>query len=134
MKFKYADQIEDIESCPPPDYEPKEKVLYRAVFSDLNDPRNHLPPAIIHPQVSKMKGKKCGAFALSFFKSLGKITGHVTRISRGNPKAALKLGTHFAKAEVVESDGVCSAKASGSGHINLHEYEETSFVDRYEIV
>jgi hypothetical protein len=139
IRYKYQYFIEDFRNCPPNDWGAKNIDAFRFVFENLDDHRNFIPNSARNPtrdNSPKYKddsyGKCCG-YALSFYDSLENAKKGYQAYKKSFPKFDRIAGTHIAKGQIRENDGVTS-RVNESGHFDLHEFENTDFRLRFNIV
>lgn len=103
---------------------------YRFIFEDINHEDNFKPVLERDPKrVLKFttEQEKCSGYALSFFDTLEHARSRYRALVRNFRKIEQKLGTHVAKVQIDETDGVCS-ETGRDGHFAVHEYPTTNFM------
>lgn len=138
MLLKYGRLIEGLLNCPPAACRSMNITGYRFVFEDLNHRNNYMPPLVIHPQrVNSPKfstdARKCEGYALSMFDGLDKAKRKYAKLARDFRNIERTIGCHIAEFVIEEKDGLVST-ANSEGHFDLHEFEETTFLDRVRLV
>lgn len=138
MKFKYGRELSALEECPPSYYESRAFTAYRFVFPDLGHANNFLPALKINPRwlnspsfVSETA--RCMGYALSLFDTAENARRRYQQISRFNRNFYKIVGTHIARGEIAERDGVASP-SDGHGHVSLHEAENVELASKFRIV
>ena len=146
MDFQFLEDFKKLSVvCPPKNYKPKNRAVYRWVFDDIADERNFKPRFYLVPErefekVAQIKdkkkrdAKKCAMLALSMFIS------KETAIERFNDlkddmgkKAYIRLGTKIAFAHIIEEDGV-NEEPNEIGHFNHHPITNHNYEKRFEII
>jgi hypothetical protein len=125
--LKYQNDIKKIVGCPSATCVPADVVCYRLVFSDISHRKNFLPVAILEPnrQISSSSIQQCcSAYALSVFKTLPQLKGHVAKVLKSAPQFLRKVGDHYVELQVTVNDGACGEYRS-SGHFSF--FEATGF-------
>lgn len=129
-ELKYKKEIEEYKPDLSGYKEPENRLAFRWVFENINDPRNFLPPAkreydIVKPDVTD--------WALSFFVTKEKAKTRIKKFAKKNPRVYMKLGTHTAEGLLGKDDGI-SEHSHTTGHFNHFEYKDVDLVHRFKIV
>ncbi len=135
MHFKYQSFIESIPECPPTKRVSGTFPAYRFVYADINNPQNFLPPCVKKPNRQNVKGDaaRCGGFGLSFYDTLENARASYAELKgRMSSNIYKAIGTHIARGQICEDDGVITEKTS-TGHFELHEYAHADFSRRFII-
>lgn len=122
--FKYQEHLKRCEQpCPSDKYQERSIVAYRWVHQP-SWPDDWDPPALLARggQARPPDPRKCGNYALSFYKDLRCARKRLKSLDRGYDTAAL-YGTHAARVQIKPTDGSCSTPNRRYGHLDLHEYE-----------
>ncbi len=137
-RYKYLDDIKDITDCPPTRCTKKNMTAFRFVFepNTENEWKNFLPPKKISPQrpLGNDNDKvKCAGYGLSFFDSENNAKMHYETMSKTRHNVHKSIGTHLAKVSIDQNDGVVT-EINNRGHFDLHEYENTNWSHKFEII
>lgn len=131
--YKFRDQLNSIERCPPSDAVEIEKTAFRFVHSELADPRNFKPPAMINTRRHFPNEKvKCRAHALSMFECRDKATLFFKNLEKSVPNVRKSIGTLIAKGNISRSDGRAT-RSEKNGHFDLFLYESESLSSKFTI-
>ncbi|MGC6429675.1 MAG: hypothetical protein ACON5F_01380 [Jejuia sp.] len=124
-----------LEKCPPTEYEQKQCESFRWVFEDIQDKRNFIAQAEKNPKKLNDKSdiQKCEIYALSFHDSLENSQAHFSKLTKKFKNLKKLLGTHIAKGNLVNDDGVGS-NVDNNGHFNFHYRTNHEFDKRFEII
>ncbi|WP_343635457.1 hypothetical protein [Roseateles sp.] len=120
--LKYQAEISKFTGCPPKQLA-DHTYGFRVCFSDISDPRNFLPNAIL--DLNRLDGRApppcCSSYAVSLFSSLELLSVRVKAILKTNKKFLQKKGDHYVKISI---DATCgrSTVADTHGHFDLFEY------------
>jgi hypothetical protein len=121
--FKYASHLKEIQGCPPRDLAALQAVGYRFTFSNIGDPRNFEPVALLTParQVGNVPASKCcSAYALSLFSSEQALIDRAAKIMKTSPKFLDAVGDHYAELKLSTGDGE-STPTNAAGHFSFFQ-------------
>lgn len=134
--FKYKEQLNKL-SCNCPDlklFKPVNRISYRFSKADLAHQNNHVPPILIRNAPNNASCQIiCSNYALSFFSTVEQAEQRFLSILAKVPMFKNSVGEFITECRIVESDGV-ACQPGRDGHFELHEFENTSFANRYTIV
>ena len=129
MNLKYKESIDEFK-CKLTTFKEQERIAYRWVFNDINNPKNFLPPYIIN---SSRKKDNCKGYALSFFESHLAAKNRILEITKDKENLFKKLGNHIAGGKLEKTDGI-SDKENSFGHFDHFEYENINLKPKFEIL
>lgn len=127
-QYKYLSELNKIKGCPPRTLQNQLTKGYRFAFSDLDNPNNFLPPAILKP--SRILPNQvaitdcCTGFSLSMFDSLDTLQKRVRAARKSNPLILKRLGTHYIELEF-DATGGRHTLPNATGHFDF--FETTTF-------
>lgn len=137
-KYKYDKEIQQVVKsggqCPPSNASECDRTAWRWVFEPCSE-YSFLPQAERNPprlHSAKDLDSKCSCWAISMHASYEKSVKAFTNLERLVKKARKVLGTHVAKGEISQSDGVCTIEDS-KGHFDFHPYYGVAIADAFEI-
>jgi hypothetical protein len=125
-KYRYFDQLRDIAECPSEATAAFGCLAYRAVFEDIDDPRNFAPAALLDPvRLTSVKrdDDRCSMWSLSMFESPMQLAQRWQEIEVSIRNVRKKKGTHIAALEITATHGARTS-ATVSGHFSFYEFEE----------
>ncbi len=140
MTNKYFSEIEKVEEAKGVECVPSDKYMrtireaYRWTFSEISNPQNFLPRALINdnPRIEKSK-MKCEGWSLSFYDTEENALNKFNSYRKNKPNIDKKLGTHLAKGILEESDGYCG-KVNRDGHFEFFESINCDLSTKFEII
>ena len=125
-EFKYAQEIDLFNACPPKEYEEQKQTAFRWVDEDLCNPNNCKPLAYQNPQlVSKWISEdlRCKAHGLSFFNTFEGAKDKFMQETIKRPNFPKRIGNSIAIVQLNINEGVCSKPETlNFGHFTFHEY------------
>lgn len=131
--MKYTDKLSKIDGCPPKVLTPRTGAAFRFVFSDIGNPNNFLPPAVIKPGrfATAAAHKCCSGYALSMYETKAQILRSAKEAQKSNPLFLKRIGDHVAELRLEDGDGLCGA-ASRTGHFDF--FEAVAFIGEQRVV
>jgi hypothetical protein len=136
--FKYAQEINLFDSCPPKEYEEHKQAAFRWVHEDLSNDNNFKPLAYQNPQlVNKWISDelRCKAHGLSFFNTFEGAKEKFMQETIKRPNFPKRIGNSIATVQLDKHDGVCSKPETlNFGHFTFHEYICIDLVENIESV
>lgn len=131
-ELRYHAHISKFAGCPPGKPAVQE-IGYRFCFSNLDDPRNFQPNAML--DLARADGRAppscCSSYALSMFVDLQSLIAKGQKIQKTVKKFFEKKGNHFAKLDLCADHGRCT-EANSDGHFDFFEY--TTFTAKAAVV
>jgi hypothetical protein len=131
-KFKYSSEHAKL-GCDCPDLdqlEPVNTIAYRFVFKDPTHPKCSSPNLVNNPgRKTKSCEERCGCWALSFWRSYSQAESLLKHYLKTNKNFASNAGDYIAECTITAEDGL--AEKNSDSHINLHEFSETDFTNRF---
>jgi hypothetical protein len=147
MRYHYQNDYERLTvDCPPKSYKPQKIFAFRWVFEQIEDERNFQSQYEKHMKSPKPPKRyndmgdldKCEAMSLSMFNTLENAKKRFLFLKDEQPhpmneNAFRFLGTHIAKGEIIETDGV-NQEPDRKGHFNHHPFENFNYKTRFQII
>lgn len=133
--MKYLEDLKQIKDCPPRAAFNITKSIegFRYGKSNVITPADFYPPAIESPKrqfSNNLGGKKCSAYALSFFTSYELLCSHYHKLTKQCP--GFKRSSVI-KVTIDSSDGL-KTESSASGHFDLYESGSSNLHEKAKIV
>jgi hypothetical protein len=136
MDFQFAEDFKKLTvQCPPSHYKPHNRIAYRWVFDDINDPENFKPVYYKDPiRALKFSDEiKCQSLALSLFASEEQAKDRFSELKETIQNAYKQLGTMVAESTINEKDGV-NSDIDRRGHFSHHPVSEHQYEKRFVII
>lgn len=136
--MKYAEEMTEIQRCPPEQATPLAATAYRFAHEDVNDDRNYLPVAKI-PATAKRYSRetndsvKCRMLALSCFSTLEQAKEKWQRIAATSQRFTRNVGFWIGKVDLKDEDGRAT-QPNYEGHFDFFEHEDCELRGRLELV
>jgi hypothetical protein len=136
MTFQFAEDFKKLTiQCPPSQYKPENRVAYRWVFDEINDPENFKPVYYKDPirALKFSEEAQCQSLALSFFASEEQAKDRFNELKETIHNANKQLGTMVAESTINEQDGV-NSKIDRRGHFSHHPVVGHEYEKRFVII
>lgn len=130
QEYKYQNEIKSSKICDLSGFSEQERIAFRWVFEDVNDGRNFIPRPFLNPKTSI---DNCKVWGLSLFDTKDNGVNRMSKLKAKSKNIYKKLGTHIAKGELVNEDGV-SDLVNDDGHFTLIEYIDVDLSQKFSVL
>ena len=136
-QFKYSEEIKTIADCLPENLSNTLDCGFRFSFSDINNPNNYLPVALINPTrvLSNDSGQPitscCIAYGLSMYTTKDALEAKAKIAIKSTPKFLKRVGNFYAKLSFTDKCGK-HTNPNTDGHFTF--FENSSFVGKNAVI
>lgn len=130
MNLKYHTEITAI-GCNLEPFQPRDRIAYRFVKADINDPENFMPVYELHDETERLRND-CRGWGFSLYDSEEKAQSKMMRMKKRRMKLAEKF-PKIAHALLEEADGI-SCDSESDGHFTHFEYVGIDLSAKFSIL